>query len=399
MSSTEFSKTVTESERWRRWRLLLGGNANDGSAEDLQGKDAGMDSALASLYGDGNEEEEKDNRRVGMGKSAPNVARWLGDIRSYFPTSVVRMMQQDALERLNLRQLLLEPEMLETVEPDVNMVATLLSLKNIMPSKTKETARIVVRKVVEELERKLANPTRQAVSGSLNRATRNNRPRHNEIDWSRTIRANLKHYQPEYRTIVPERRIGYGRKRSALRDIILCVDQSGSMATSVVYSGIFGAVLASLPALQTRMVVYDTVVADLTEHLQDPVDLLFGTQLGGGNDTPLALTYCQQLIRRPEDTILVLISDLYEGAGSEKMNRMLGAFKQAGVQVIVLLALSDKGAPSYEKENAATLAGFGIPVFACTPEVFPDMMAAAIARQDLNQWAASNNIVTNRGKS
>lgn len=388
--------TLPETERLRRWRLLLGGE-DDGTGCQLQGADVGMDSALAALY-EPETPSEKDNRRVGMGKSAPNVARWLGDIRNYFPTPVVRVMQQDALERLNLRQMLLEPEMLENVEPDVHLVATLLSLKSIMPGKTKETARIVVRRVVEELERKLANPTRQAVMGSLNRSIRNNRPRHNEIDWPRTIRANLKHYQPEYRTIVPERRIGYGRKRSSLRDIILCVDQSGSMASSVVYTGIFGAVLASLPALKTHMVVYDTAVVDLTEQLQDPVDLLFGTQLGGGNDTPQALTYCQQLIRRPEDTILVLVSDLYEGANSDKMNKMLGALKNAGVQVIVLMALSDDGAPSYEHHNAETLAGFGIPTFACTPELFPDLMAAAIGRNDLNQWAATNNIVTSRGK-
>ena len=173
---------------------------------------------------------------------------------------------------------------------------------------------MVVRRVVDELERRLANPLRQAVLGSLNRASRNRRPRHNEIDWNRTIRANLQHYQPEYKTIIPETRIGYGRKRQALREIVLCVDQSGSMATSVVYAGIFGAVLASLPAVKTRVVVFDTAVVDLTDELHDPVELLFGTQLGGGTDIHRALTYCQGLIRQPSDTILVLISDLFEGA-------------------------------------------------------------------------------------
>ncbi|HEX2915335.1 MAG TPA: VWA domain-containing protein [Chloroflexia bacterium] len=385
-----------DTERLRRWRLLLGGGEADGSGFSLEGSDLAMDKALAALY---EAEEEKGNRGAGLGKSAPNVARWLGDIRSYFPASVVRVMQQDALERLNLRQMLLEPEMLEAIEPDVHLVATLISLKDIIPGKTKETARLVVRRVVEELLRKLASPTQQAIMGSLNRAVRNRRPRHNEIDWNRTIRANLKHYQPEYGTIIPESRIGFGRKRSSLRDVILCVDQSGSMATSVVYSGVFGAVLASLPALQTRMVVYDTAVVDLTEHLEDPVDLLFGTQLGGGTDTSRALSYCQQLIRRPEDTILVLLSDLFDGVSSEKMNRMLGEFKSAGVQVIVLLALSDDGAPSYDHSNAAVLAGMDIPVFACTPDFFPDLMAAAISRQDINQWAAANNIVTSRAKT
>jgi hypothetical protein len=389
---SEIRNPKSEEERLRRWRLILGGDEADGIGCELRGLDLTMDRALAALY-----EEEKDNRRVGMGPSAPSVARWLGDIRSFFPSSVVRVLQKDALERLNLRQMLLEPELLEAVDPDVHLVATLLELKNVMPNRAKETARLVVRQVVEELERRLADPLRQAVTGSLNRATRNRRPRHHEMDWPRTIRANLKHYQPDYRTIIPETRIGYGRKRSSLRDVILCVDQSGSMGTSVVYSGIFGAVLASLPAVKTHMVVYDTAVVDLTEELHDPVDLLFGVQLGGGNDTPRALAYCQGLVRQPHDTILVLLTDLYEGALSGEMIKRLGAFVAAGMQVIVLLALNDDGAPSYEHGNAQKIAALGVPVFACTPDLFPDLMAAAITRQDLAQWAAARDLVTARG--
>src|SRR5689334_5557753 len=307
-------------------------------------------------------------------------------------------MQKDALERLNLKQMLLQPELLEAVTPDVHLVANLLALKNLLPDRARDTARMVVRQVVEELERKLANPLRQAVTGSLNRSVRNRRPRHNEIDWNRTIRANLRHYQPRYRTIVPETRIGYGRKRGALRDIILCLDQSGSMASSVVYAGIFGAVLASLPAIQTRVVAYDTEVVDLTDELHDPVDLLFGTQLGGGNDGQRALAYCQTLIRQPHDTILVLISDLYEGERSAEMLRRAGALVASGVQMVALLALSDDGAPSYDHQAAAQYAALGVPAFACTPDLFPDLMAAAIARQDIGAWAAAQGIVTNRSE-
>lgn len=393
------TEDTQDTERLRRWRLLLGGGDGDGTGMALGGNDAAMDGALAALYGGGGFARggEKDNRNVGMGASQPTVSRWLGDIRTYFPSSVVRVMQQDALERLNLRQMLLEPEMLANMEPDVHLVATLVALKGVIPTKTKDTARQVVQKVVDDLQKRLASPLRQAVTGSLNRAARNRRPRHNEIDWNRTIRANLKHYQAAYKTIIPETRIGYGRKRGALRDVVLCVDQSGSMATSVVYAGIFGAVLASLPALQTRMVVYDTSVVDLTEELHDPVDLLFGTQLGGGNDTPRALAYCQGIIRRPQDTILVLITDLYEGGGSADMIKRLAALAASGVQVIVLLALSDDGAPSYEHGNAQALAGLDIPVFACTPDQFPPLMAAAIGRQDIGQWAAKEEIVTARG--
>ncbi len=305
-------------------------------------------------------------------------------------------MQKDALERLNLTQMLLEPEMLETVEADVHLVANLLSLSHVIPEKTKDTARRVVRKVVEELERKLTNPMIQAVRGSLNRAVRNYRPRPNEINWDRTIRANLKNYLPERRTIIAERLVGHGHKRSSLRDIVLCVDQSGSMGTSVVYSGIFGAVLATIRAVSTRMIVFDTSVVDLTEDLQDPVDLLFGVRLGGGTDINRALAYCQGIISRPNQTILVLITDLYEGGNREQMLRRAAELVASGVQVICLLALNDQGAPIYDQHNAQVLAGLGIPSFACTPDLFPDLMAAAIQKQDLASWAARNDIVTAR---
>ncbi len=376
-----------QDERLRRWRLILG-SAQDGTGCKLSGADVTIDNSLNALY--------DSERSAGLGSSSPKVARWLGDIRTYFPSSVVKVMQKDALERLNLRQMLLQPEMLEAVEPDVHLVANLLSLSGVMPSKTKDTARQVVRGVVEELQRKLTNPTRQAVMGSLNRAIRNRRPRHNEIDWNRTIRANLKHYQSEYRTIIPEIRIGYGRKRSSLRNIILCIDQSGSMATSVVYAGIFGAVLASLPAIQTRIVVFDTAVIDLTDEAQDPVDLLFGTQLGGGTDINRALAYCQGFVQKPQDTILVLISDLYEGGNRQEMLKRVAALVNSGVQVITLFALNDEGAPMYDRRVASEFSQMNIPAFACSPDKFPDLMAAAIQKQDIGEWAAANDIVTSR---
>jgi Mg-chelatase subunit ChlD len=233
---------------------------------------------------------------------------------------------------------------------------------------------------------------RSAVTGALNRSIRNRRPRHREIDWNRTIRANLKNYQPEYKTVIPETRIGFGRKRNALRDIILCIDQSGSMATSVVYSGIFGAVLASLPAVRTQVVVFDTTVVDLTDKLSDPVDVLFGTQLGGGTDINQALAYTQSLIRRPEQTILVLISDLIEGGVRENLLKRAAAIVSSGVNLITLLALSDDGAPMYDHANAADLAALGSPAFACTPDLFPDLIAAAIGRRSMSEWAASHDI-------
>jgi uncharacterized protein with von Willebrand factor type A (vWA) domain len=239
---------------------------------------------------------------------------------------------------------------------------------------------------------KLSGPTQQAITGILNRAVRNNRPRHNEINWNKTIIRNLKHYQPEYKTIIPEVKVGYGRKRRALKDVILCIDQSGSMGTSVIYSGIFGAVMASIPAVHTQMVVFDTAVVDLTDDLQDPVDLLFGVQLGGGTDIHKALSYCQQIVTRPLDTVMVLISDLYEGGNQAEMRKKAVQLVSSGVQVIALLALNDEGAPYYDHQNADFFASIGIPVFACTPDKFPDLMAAALSKQDIASWAGSNDI-------
>jgi hypothetical protein len=390
---------VQDAERLKRWRLVLGGESADGTGVSLTGDDLAMDGALDQLYGSrGAGGSGGESRRGGMQGSAPRVARWLGDIRKFFPAPVVQMLQKDALERLDLRQMLQQPELLKAVQPDVHLVANLLSLRSVLPPEARETAREVVRTVVDQVMRKLAEPLRQAVTGSLDRSTRNRRPRHSEIDWNRTIRANLKHYQADYRTVIPETRIGFGRRRQSMREIVLCIDQSGSMAASVVYAGIFGAVLASLPALKTHVVVYDTAVVDLTAELHDPVDLLFGTQLGGGTDTPRALTYCAGLITRPEATVLILISDLFDGVSSEAMLKLLGGFVASGVQVIGLLALSDDGAPSYDHGNAQKMADMSIPVFACTPDLFPDLMAAAIARSDLGQWAASRDIAAARGR-
>ena len=236
------------------------------------------------------------------------------------------------------------------------------------------------------------------MNGSLARHLRNPRPRLNEIDWHRTIKANLKNYQPEHRTVIPEKLVGFGRKRSALKDVVLCIDQSGSMAPSVIYSSIFGAVLASLPALSTRFVLFDTAVVDLTDDLHDPVDLLFGTQLGGGTDIHKALRYCEDHITRPTDTVMVLISDLEEGGDQRGMLKTVARLVDAGVTLVTLLALSDEGQPWFSQRHASQFAALGVPVFACTPDQFPDLMAAALSKKDLHLWARGQGIPAQKAK-
>jgi len=189
--------------RLLRWRLLLGEASAEELDTSLNREEQRMDAALAALYDAAAEEGIGSRRSGGLGSSAPRVARWLGDIRTYFPTSVVQIMQRDAIERLQLTSMLLEPELLDSIQPDVHLVSSLVSLSHVMPDSTKRTARVVVSQVVAEIERRIANKTRAAVTGAVSRASRTRRPRPRDIDWNSTIRRNLDHYLPEQRTIVP----------------------------------------------------------------------------------------------------------------------------------------------------------------------------------------------------
>lgn len=384
---------VTEAERLRRWRMVLGG-ADDGTGVGLRGDDARIDGALAAVY-DAPAAGRGGRRSGGLGASAPVVARWLGDIRRFFPTSVVQVLQRDAIDRLNLQRLLLEPEMLAAVEPDIHLVATLLELNKLLPDTTRVVARRVVAEVVRDIESRLAPRARQAVTGAISRAARTRRPRLPDVDWNRTILANLRHYIPERATVVPERLIGYGRRQLVLhQELVIAIDQSGSMAESVVYASVLASVLASLRTLRTSVVAFDTNVVDLTAHLDDPVDLLFGVQLGGGTDIDRAVAYCETLIAQPSDTVFILLSDLFEGGVRDALVRRMADLVRRGVTCVALLALSDEGAPAYDHEHARALAAVGVPAFACTPDAFAELVAAAIERQDLGRWAGAQGFVT-----
>lgn len=367
-----------------KWRMILGQLADPDQQVSLDGHLKGIDQTLAALY--------DADRKGGLGGSNPNVNRWLGDIRRYFPTDVVQLMQQDALERLKLDRMLLEPELLSTVTPNVSLVGTLLSLKKVLPTQTKATAREVVQRVVEDLQRRLRQPMLEAIKGALSRSVRNRRPKLKEIDWHATIRRNLKHYQPTHQTIVPHDLIGHGKKGQSLKQVVLLVDQSGSMASSVVYASVVAAVMASVRAIKTHLVVFDTEVVDLTPVLEDPVEVLFGTQLGGGTDIHKAVVYGSQLITSPSDAIVVLISDLYEGGNRIQLLQRIQRLQQDGVQLITLLALNDEGKPSYDKELATQMQTLGVTAFACNPDLFPSLMAAAINKDSIDEWRHRHNI-------
>ena len=369
-------KKNIQAQTLKRWKLLLnlsqeGDQSEEGEEEALSAEEQGMAEVLNELYG------EK-ARAAGISKSQPKLHKWLGDIRTYFPTSVVRMMQKDAMDRYGLEELLLEPEILEAVEPDVHLVATLLSLQKALSEEVKESARKVIRKVVDELQEKLQPLMIKAIKGRINRSVHERKPNPATIDWNRVIRANLKHYQPDYKTIIPEKWYGYGHKQRGLKDVILLVDQSASMSESVIYASIYAAVLAQLKSLNTHLIFFDTSVVDMSQELRDPVDLLFGAQLGGGTLISKALRYAGQKVQNPKDTHLFIISDMDEGGTIAQLIKQLKNLKDRGVHIQVLLNLSDEGKPYYSERVAKKVAALDIPAFACTPDQFPDIVAEGL---------------------
>ena len=387
-------------EQLRRWRLILGKDAQlpldgmcagAGGGCGLSAGDAEMDAALAAIYDEVPEDEDDvpKQRSAGLGSSAPRLAKWLGDIRTYFKEDVVSVIQADAIERKGLTQLLFEPETLKSVQPNIQLVGTLMSLKGRIPERTKETARMVVAAVVEEVKKKLEQRLRQAVLGALNRKEHSPLPSATAIDWKWTIGRNLKNYRPEVGTIVPEKVYFYSRaQRSNAWTVVVCMDQSGSMADSVVYGAVCGSIFASLSALNTHVVAFDTEVVDLTEQCgTDPVDMIFGVQLGGGTDINKAVAYCERFVEEPKKTLFILITDLFEGGNEAQLVRRLGELRAGGVKAICLLALSDAGAPSYDENLARKLAALGIPCFACTPARLPDLVEGALRGADLTKLA------------
>jgi Mg-chelatase subunit ChlD len=370
-----------------RWRLVIGpptaqqssggqgGAGIWGSAEAALDADARLgelDRALDFLYG-------TDERTGGLGGSNPHVATWLGDIRRYFPREVVAFMEKDAVERKGLKQLLLEPEALQSLEKDVGLVATILAFKHLMPEQTRQTARQVVAEIVEDLRRRLEQSTRQALLGAMRRDRHSPLKVARNLDLRRTVRDGLRNYQPELKKIIPERVHFYANQRRYHEwRVVILVDQSGSMGESVVYASIVAAVFASLSALDTRLVYFDTNVADVSDQLSDPVEILFGVQLGGGTDIARAVRYGASLIGQPEKTLFLLVTDLYEGGSRTDLLAQLGALRESRAHVLCVLALNDAGKASFDRDLAREVASLDIPTFAATPNRLVDAVERAL---------------------
>lgn len=360
-----------------RWRLALGRHAKDHlNAAGLSGQEVRLDRAMEALYGRAHAGR---GFRPGQGGSLdPSqifMPSWIDELKQLFPASVFETIQSHAIERFDMAELLANAETLKRLEPNIGLMKVLLSFRGRADPKVAEPIRQIVRKVVEDLKRRLATAVARAFSGSRNRFRRSQQKRMANFDVRATIRANLKNYQRDRRALIAERLKFAARQRRQLPwTIILCVDQSGSMLGSVIHAGVLASILAALPALQVKLVVFDTSVVDLSERVDDPVDLLLSVRLGGGTDIGKAITYCEGLIGQPTRTVLALISDFEEGGSPATLVRAVRRLAEARVTLIGLAALGEEAAPVFDRAMAARLADAGMAIAALTPDRFAEWL-------------------------
>lgn len=380
-------------DRLRRWRLILGSEAQKrmegmGNGPDLSQEDLMMDMALDAIY-------NRDMKfgfggGAGKGASSPQISRWLGDVRTLFDKDIVKIIQSDAMERCGLKQLIFEPELLENIEPDMHMASMMLTLKDQIPKKSKENAREFIRKIVEQINALLETDLKRAVTASINRKLHSPIPSASALDFQTTIRKGIKDYNTKLKKIIPQKYYFFERSATTAANkytVILDIDQSGSMGESVIYSSIMSCILASMSAIKTKVVAFDTNIVDLSEKCEDPIDLLFGFTLGGGTDIEKSIKYCTKYIENPKKTIFFLISDLEEGGNRAGLLRRLTQMKEDGVIVICLLAISDSGKPYYDANMAQRIANNGIPCFAAAPQMLPRLLEKAMKNEDMSEFA------------
>ena len=389
-------QTMEEIRRIKRWRLILGVESeerftsmNANEKLGLSEEQIMMDQALAAIYNRSEAGGFGQGRGAGNGPSNPKISKWLGDVRTLFEKDLVTVIQSDAIERCGLRQLIFEPELLENLEPDIGLASTLLMLKDQIPKRSKESARAFITKIVEEINKLLEADIRRAVTSAINRRPHSPIPSASALDFQLTIRRNLKNYNKELGTIVPEHFYFFDRTTTAASrqwTVILDVDQSGSMGESVIYSSIMSCILASMASIRTHIVAFDTNIVDLTEKCDDPVDLLFGFQLGGGTNIDQSVAYCQKFVENPSKTLFFLITDLEEGGNRASLMNRLKELKESGVTVVCLLAIADGGKPYYDAQMAEKVARIGIPCFACNPEMLPLLLQRALKGQELGEF-------------
>lgn len=356
----------------QRWRLVLG-EAADAALGGCSGDLAAMDAALGWLYGRDKELAERDIRDRGTqgGREASQltVPEWINEIHRLFPKETIERLEQDAVERYGIDEVVTNPEVLARVEPNEVLLAAVLRTRHLMNPEVLAQARRLVAEVVRRLMEKLAREVRQVFAGPLDRRRRSPRRGARNLDFRRTLRVNLGRWSPEERKLYVEKLWFFTRRRRFTEpwQIVLLVDQSGSMVSSVIHSAVTASCLSGLPGMRTHLVAFDTAVVDLTDHASDPVELLMKVQLGGGTDIGQAVQYAADLLETPRRSIVILITDFFEGAAPELLVRRVEALCEQGTKVLGLAALDEQANPVYDRDLAARLVRAGAHVGAMTP--------------------------------
>ena len=352
----------------QRWRLLLGDPAEK-ACGSLSAEAKAADAALDWLYGRDSDRASRGERSAGLGPSALSTPDWINTIHTLFPKEVIERLEQDAVERYSIDEVVTNLEVLERIEPSESLLRAVLHTKHLMNPEVLAAARKLVAEVVRRIMEKLATEVRQAFSGSRDRRRRSRMKIARNFDFKQTLAVNLHRYDPERRKLYVERPVFVSRTRRHAEpwDIVLLIDQSGSMVDSVIHSAVMAACLWQLPGMRTRLVAFDTAVVDLTADVSDPVELLMKVQLGGGTDIAKAVGYAQSLIANPARSIVVLVSDFYEGGSPHELVRRVKALVESGAKVLGLAALDSTAEPNYDREMAARLVREGAQIGAMTP--------------------------------
>ncbi len=370
---------MRDREQLNRWRLILGKQAGaqisfeDGAVLENGISCFDLEDALDFLYS--REYGEDVRREGGTGASQLTAATWITKIRRLFPKETVEILERHALERYQLKELLTDREVLEKLEPNRELLKTILQLKHLMKGEVLDAARRIVKKVAEEIEEKLRRDIRRSLLGSLDRNSASPVHSARNLDVKKTIRRNLAHFNPEKKKLMVEQVYFSSRTRKYSQwRVVIAVDESGSMLDSVIHSAVMAGIFARLPMLDTRLVIFDTQVVDLSAHLDDPVDTLMSIQLGGGTNIAGALQYCEALIENPHRTMVVLVSDLCEGGSVSGLLSVSRGIVESGAKLICLTALDMEANPAYDRRTAGWLADIGAFVGAMTPEALGDFM-------------------------
>ncbi len=388
--------TPSDPHTLARWRLVLGKVA-EGHGIDCGGDERAerIEGLVGFLFEEGGEGGGKSGgagaggapaggkssrKRAGTrGGSQLTVPSWVDAVNELFPRQSKEVMQRELIRRRGIAELMEKPELLEKIEPNLELVKTLLTHRELLNPKTRVLARKIIDQVVQELKRKMQVQVEQAITGALRKDRHSPRKVFRNLDLKTTLRRNLKNFDEESGKLLVDQVFFYAAERKKRPwHIIVVVDQSGSMLESAIFSAVMASIFAELPAVKTSLVLFDTQVVDLSDQVGQPVDVLLSIQLGGGTDITGALIYANTLVRQPGRTIVVLITDFFEGRPESDLVAQTRLMADGGVRMIGLGALGYDARPAYNRPTAGMLRKVGMDILACTPEKLAECMARII---------------------